>query len=127
MEENLFDKIIKVLWIIVACVALYIFYPKIKTIDRYEVVMGKGKTVYRFDKSKGVFAQGEIPNENYSYYEFDENNYRYTAHFALPENDGTKKGIDAAIKEKENNIIIFKDEYPNAKKVTTLRFEDIIK
>jgi|TARA_B110000263_G_scaffold248752_1_gene264430 hypothetical protein len=38
---NIFDKIIKVSWLIVAGVAIFIFYSKINTINRYEVVMGK--------------------------------------------------------------------------------------
>ena len=127
MERNLFDKIIKVLWIIVACVSLYIFYPKIKTIDRYEVVMGRGKTVYRFDTSKGIFAKGTIPDKDAIHYEYDKDGFRYTIEFLIPEYDGTDIGYQDAVKERQNTIDNWISYTPNAKKIITLRFEDIIK
>ena len=127
MNEKIFDKIIKVLWLIVAGVAIFIFYTKIDTSNRYELVMGKGKNVYRFDKLDGVLSSTTLPGEWDVYYEYYENGRRLLAKFDLPKYDGSVNGLYEALDEQKAIIAEFKKAYPNSELSDFKEFQNIIK
>ena len=125
MKKLLFNISIKVLWLVLAFIALFTFKSYSIPLNRYDFEF-KGRYIYRFDKHKGVLAKSDIPKEGLNYYSFEEDGHLVTVSFQESRSEDLNLEEALEVSKAENDKLnIFKKNKKNFKKVT-LKFVDIV-